>query len=318
MSDLFGATASLAFDLLVRTVPVVVLGVFAAEVLIALRITDTIARAARPVTSFAHLPGVCGTSFMMAFLSSHAADAMLMDHLHNGRIGRRELLIAALMNSFPGVVMHWRYLLPVYVPLLGTVGLAYFIILMAIGLAKTGIVMVAGHFLLPAPEGQDTALPLAVGGRGSGWEVLDAAWQSAKRTLRRILPIMIPTLIIVAFLIELGVFDAISSYLSDISTYFPVPVGGLSIIAAKFGSFVAAASVASALLVAGEITGREVIITLLVGNLLSSFVLALRWFGSFYIAIFGPRLGTEIMIYSTVLRDGITLVVIFLLAWVWL
>ncbi len=54
MTGLFAGTAGLALDLLVRTVPAVILGVLIAEVLTALRITDTVALFARPITPFAH------------------------------------------------------------------------------------------------------------------------------------------------------------------------------------------------------------------------------------------------------------------------
>jgi hypothetical protein len=309
--------ASLAADLLLRTVPVVILGIFIAEVLVALRVTDRIARAARPITTFAHLPSECGVSFMTAFLSSQAADAMLMDYYHNGRIGRREVMIAALMNSFPSIVMHWRYLLPVYLPLLGTVGLVYFVILMGIGLAKTGIVMAAGRVLL-TPKDAGATLPESIREEERTWRGIlsDALWSSSK-TLRRILIIMVPTLVLVAFLIGLGVFDALGTYLAGVTAYFPVPVEGISIVAAKFGSYVAAASVASALLAAGDISGKGVVIALLVGNLLSSITQSARWFGSFYVAIFGPRLGTEIMVTSTLLRNGLVLIAIFALARLW-
>jgi len=128
---------------------------------------------------------------------------------------------------------------------------------------------------------------------------------------------MIPTLVVVAFLIEAGVFDAVAAYLEGASRLFPIPPEGLAIIAAKFGSYVAAAGLASGLLAAGEMSGRDIVITLLVANLLTSITTYLRWLGSFYVAIFGPRRGTEIMVLSVALQDGLLLIAIFLLAWIW-
>ncbi len=315
-AEIISATLGLSSELLLRTVPIVVIGVLLAEVLIALRITDRIAKVAYPVTTFSHLPRECGASFLTAFISPQAADAMLVDYYHKGTIGKRELVVAALINSFPSVVMHWRYLIPVYVPLLGIFGMIYFVILMGIGFLKTGIVMVAGRMLLPGvpasgplekPPGRDLSLR----------EALSAAIGPAARTLRRILGVMIPTLVVVAFLIEAGVFDAVAAYLEGASRLFPIPPEGLAIIAAKFGSYVAAAGLASGLLAAGEMSGRDIVITLLVANLLTSITTYLRWLGSFYVAIFGPRRGTEIMVLSVVLQDGLLLIAIFLLAWIW-
>ncbi|MCK9306683.1 MAG: nucleoside recognition protein [Methanoculleus sp.] len=315
-AEIVSATLGLASELLLRTVPIVVIGVLIAEILIALRITNRIARVAYPVTTFSHLPRECGASFLLAFISPQAADAMLVDYHHKGMIGERELIVAALINSFPSVVMHWRYLIPVYLPLLGVFGMIYFAILMGIGFLKTGIVMVAGRMLLPAvpasgppqgPSGQ--TLPLR--------EAIQTSLRPTARTLRRILGIMVPTLVIVAFLIEVGVFDAVAAYLEGASRLFPIPPEGLAIIAAKFGSYVAAASLASGLLAAGDISGRDIVITLLVANLLTSLTTYLRWLGSFYAAIFGPKQGTRIMVISVVLQDGLLLIAIFLLAWLW-
>jgi len=315
-AEIISAALGLSFELLVRTVPIVVAGVLIAEVLIALKITDRIASVAYPVTTFSHLPRECGASFLLAFVSPQAADAMLVDYHHKGMIGRNELVVAALINSFPSVVMHWRYLIPVYVPLLGVFGLVYFGILMGIGFLKTGIVMAAGRVLLPPPPASGPS-EKSSGPTPPVREALRASLGPTAKTLRRILGIMIPTIVIVAFLIEAGVFDAVAAYLEGASRLFPIPPEGLAIVAAKFGSYVAAASLASGLLAAGDMTGREIVITLLVANLLTSVVTYLRWLGSFYAAIFGPRLGAEIMILSVVLQDGLLLVTIFLLAWFW-
>lgn len=310
------AALGLSAELLLRTVPIVVIGVLAAEILIALRITDRIARVAYPVTTFSHLPRECGASFLLAFISPPAADAMLVDYHQKGMIGRGELIVAALINSFPSVVMHWRYLVPVYVPLLGVFGVIYFGLLVGIGFLKTGIVMLAGRMFLPAVRAPRE--PERPPGRGlSLKEAVRASIRPTARALRRILGVMVPTLVVMAFLIEAGVFDAVAGYLEGASRLFPIPPGGLAIIAAKFGSYVAAASLASALLAAGEISGRDIVITLLVANLLTSIVTYLRWLGSFYVAIFGPKRGTEIMLIAVILQDGLLLVVIFLLARFW-
>ncbi len=305
--------------LLLQTVPVVILGVVAAEILMALQFTERISRAARPITSFAHLPPESGVSFMTAFFSSQAGDAMLVDYHRIGRISERELQLSALMNAFPAIVMHWRYLLPVYLPLMGIYGLIYFLILTAVGFGKTAIILVAGHLLLPSRGAVETESESGKGrARPESWkEVLREALAASAKTLRRILVVMIPTLVLVAFLIEAGVFEAIGSYLSGVSEYFPIPAEGISIVAAKLGSFVAAASVASALLAAGDISGRDAVLALLVGNLLTSVIYSFRWLGSFYIAIFGVRLGIQIMVISTLLQNGLVLTAIFLLAWLW-
>ncbi len=313
MYDSIVQTVTLAAGLLGEMIPMMVVGVFLAELLVALKVAGRIAALSRPLTSFACLREECGTSFLMAFVSPPAANAMLVDYHSRQIITRRELVIAAVMNSFPTVVMHWRYLLPVYIPLLGIPGLIYFGLLMLVGLAKTAIIMVTGRVVLkppsPAPirsvEEPDVTLR----------EALKAACAASWKTLARLLKVTVPTIVLVAFLINAGTFDRLAEMMQGAGGFFPVPPEGFAIIAAQFGSFVAGASVASTLLAAGDMTWQQIVLTLLVGNILTSVTRSVRWFGSSYAAIFGMRTGTEIMLISTALRNGIMAVLVVVLAY---
>lgn len=306
-------TVVLAADLLGETVPMMIIGVFLAEVLVALNIAGRIAAISRPLTSFACLKEECGTSFLMAFVSPPAANSMLVDYHTKEIITQKELIIAAAMNSFPTVVMHWRYLLPVYIPLLGIPGLIYFGLLMLVGLAKTAFVMVLGRVIL-TPTSCTQVIP-AEGPAVTLQEALRTACTSSKKILVRLLSITVPTIVIVAFLINAGVFDRLAGMMQGAGAIFPVPPEGFAIIAAQFGSFVAGASVASALLAAGDMTWQQIVLTLLVGNVLTSVTRSIRWLGSSYVAIFGMRTGTEIMLVSTVLRNGIMACLVAVLAY---
>ena len=77
---------------------------------------------------------------------------MLTSYEKQGIISRKERIILALMNSFPTVVMHWKYLLPIYIPLLGLTGLIYFLILVIVGFLKTSLIMLFGRHTFPPCE----------------------------------------------------------------------------------------------------------------------------------------------------------------------
>lgn len=307
-------TVVLAADLLGETVPMMIIGVFLAEVLVALNIAGRIAAISRPLTSFACLKEECGTSFLMAFVSPPAANSMLVDYHTQEIITQKELIIAATMNSFPTVVMHWRYLLPVYIPLLGIPGLIYFGLLMFVGLAKTVVIMVVGRTVLDPPPRIPVG-PAEEPAVTTFREALRTACTSSRKVLGRLLSVTVPTIIIVAFLLNAGVFDRLAGMMQGAGAVFPVPPEGFAIIAAQFGSFVASAGVASALLAAGDMTWQQVILTLLVGNVLTSVTRGIRWLGSSYVAIFGLRTGTEVMLISTVLRNGIMVILVVVLAY---
>ena len=326
--DVFTSAAELSLWFIAKTLPFMVIGVIFAELIVALGVVDKIAFIARPITNFAHLRDECGASFLTAFASATSANAMLAAFYKDKIIEKRELFIASMMTSFPAIVMHWRPMLPVLIPLLGVVGIIYFGILTLVGLIKTLLIMIAGRFLLEKKDrsqGQNCEYGSADEGEGkikpekrpSLKEAVKISLQTSTPVIKRIVAITIPTTFIVFILMELSVFDILASYLSGVSTYFPIPAEGLTIIAAQFGNFIAANTIASNLLTTGVLTGKEVVITLLVADVLATIMVTVRWLIPYYLGIFGPRIGTEIMVLATTIRTGIMIVVIFALALFW-
>ncbi|MDE4908275.1 nucleoside recognition protein [Methanogenium marinum] len=309
-------TALLALSLLSRTIPMMVAGVFVAELIMAFNATARISRISKPLTVWTSLHNECGISFMMAFVSPKAANTMLAKYHRDGIITRREMVIAALMNSFPNVMMHWRTLLPVYIPFLGLTGLFYFLILVFVGIIKTVIVMIVGRKILPTPDETKKNTPEEPP-RPKWKEGTETALMASVAPLRQILLISVPTIVIVAALINLGVFDTVADVMQGFGSWFPVPAAGFAIIAAQFGSFIAGASVASTLLAAGTLSPQEILITLLVGNILTSATRGIRWYGTSYAAIFGPRTGAIIQGLSTGLRVTIMIGVVAILSFLW-
>lgn len=307
--------AMLASNLLIKTLPFMIVGVLIAELIVALRITDRISAVARPITSFTHLKHECGAAFMMAFISGTSANAMLASYYNNNVIEKKELLIASMLNSFPAIVMHWRPLLPVLIPLLGTTGLIYFGMLMVVGLIKTSIIMVVGRLLLDDDDCGTTNKQLAE--RPPLKNAVKMSLQTSAPTVKRIVTMTVVTMFVVAILIKIGAFDALTSHIGGICTYFPIPAAGLSIIAAQFAHHIAACTVASGLMSTGELASRDVVIVLLLGTVLTSITQAMKWFMPSYVGIFGPKIGIQLIILSTALRDGITLLLVFALVLFW-
>lgn len=299
-----------AFKYLAIMIPSMVLGVILVNLVTNLHLLDRLSWVARPITRFGHLRDECGLSFITAFGSPTAANSMLVDLFQKGEMGKRELYVASLANSFPAIIMHWRSMLPVLVPLLGLTGLAYFGILVIVGFVKTGLILLTGRLILPkrendCPREKEKKRPAF---RLALWESI----RQSKRMIRRIVIITIPVTVATFVLIDLGVFDALTLYLSGIVKYLPIPSEGIAIIGAQFANSVAAYTVASNFLIKEILSGYEIIVILLVGSILTS-IASLRYLIPYYMGIFGPRLGTELMIISTTLRQVLILVTIFVL-----
>jgi hypothetical protein len=203
----------------------------------------------------------------------------------------------------------------VLIPLLGMTGLIYFGILMLIGFIKTLVIMLAGKFLLEKRDHKPVDRPTE--GRLPLKEAFKIGLQASKGTVKRILCMTIPIFFVVCVLITIGAFDLLAGHLGGICEYFPIPAAGLSIIAAQFANFIAAHSTAGTLLSTGVLTSKEVILTLLVGDVLSSVMMLMKYMIPYYVGIFGPRIGMQILVIATAIRTVVMLAVIFALALFW-
>jgi len=105
-------------EYLLKTGPSIIIGVVLAELLVSLGWFYKFDFLVRPITNYAHLRKECGVGFLTAFASTSSANASLKSMYDGGIIKEDELIIASVLNSFPAIVMHWRTLLPILVPLL--------------------------------------------------------------------------------------------------------------------------------------------------------------------------------------------------------
>ena len=315
MSETLLSALVLDGGLLGRTLTFMILGVIAAELLVTLGFVNKLSFLARPITRFSHLKHECGMSFLVAFGSPSAANAMLAQYREKELISKKEMFLASLINSFPAVLMHWRTMLPVLIPLLGTTGLVYFLILVLVGTIKTALLMVASRFLLPACPAPKLSLETKT--RPPLKEAFKQSLRSSRGIIRRMVIITVPAMLVISILIKAGIFDGLTSYLSGVSAYLPIPASGLSIIAAMFGHPIAAYTVASNLLVAGEIAARGIILSLLVGTMLSNTVYMFRSSMPRHMGIFGLKTGMQISLLSSAIRGGILIVFIVILAIFW-
>ena len=306
-------SASTSFGLLSKSLPPMVLGLILAELIVVYDAAERIAFLAKPITRFSHLSDAAGASFMMAFFSAASANSMLAGYYHDGIIEKRELFVASLVNSFPATTMHWRALLPVLIPLLGFTGLVYFGLLMLVGLLKTALVMAAGRLLLPGRPGAEAAeialedlrsrIASPRKNRPPLGEALKRSSLAARPKVVRVVKMTTGIMFLVSVLIQVGAFDLLSQQLRGIGGLLPLPAAGISIIAAQFAGYVAAYTVAGGLLAAGELSGKDVVVTLMIGNVITSVGWAVRWLIPSHAGIFGPRIGTELVICSTGLRN---------------
>lgn len=303
-----------AFEYLLRVIPPTVLGIFVMEWLVEMGLVGRLGFITAPFMRFAHLREEVGVSFLASFGSPTAGNSMVAQMYNNGVIGRRETIIASLINSFPSSIVILRNLLPVLVILLGTTGLIYLGVVVFVGLLRTVITLVAGRFLLEGGKACEVeCYTREIAGLRDG--LRNAARASAK-PLKRIVLTMTVVSVIVFLLIDAGFFDAVSAYLNSSFITDYIPADGLPVIAGWFASNIAAYTIAGNLLTTGMLTPKEIVVTLLVGRILSS-VVRMRSSLPFYVGIFKTDLGVPIMLISLVMQNSIMLAVTVLLVVMW-
>ncbi|BBO91304.1 hypothetical protein [Desulfosarcina ovata] len=317
MGSVWVSTLISSAKFLAAMIPVFAVGVIVAEFLVALGWIHRIAWITRPLTAFGHLKQECGASFITAFLSPAAGNGMLVRYHEAGRIGSRELLIAAIVNTFPGIVMHWRTMLPMAIPLIGGWGLVYYGFLVLVGFIKTMLALLMGRFLLEPGDPAVSEIQSEKGdARALSWQLVADSAAKSRKIVIRMIRTSVPVTVVMFLLIHAGALDRLNRWLALMTTWMPLSPDALSIVATRLGSNMGAFTVAGNLLYAGRITGRDVVLALLIGNLMASGI-NLRYLVPYYFGIFGSGVGVRVLTISTGLRVVIMLGLIVILFKTW-
>jgi hypothetical protein len=280
------------------------LGIVLANFIEALNWTPRLARLTRPLARLGRLSAVSGASFSMAFFSGVTANTMLAEAFAQGRLGRKELVLANLFSSLPRFFLHLPTVFFLTVPLIKGAAFQYVGLTFGAALLQTGLVVVAGRLLLPPlAAGQEAVEPLP--DKKVGWrEALQKGIARFRKRIVRIFSFMVPVYILFYFLNRYGAFAAIEQFLAARVWFLAwLDPQSLGIVMAHVGAeFSAGLAAAGALLADNSLGQREVVLALLVGNILSTPIRAARHQFPYYVGIFPPGLALELVGISQVLR----------------
>ncbi|MFP7755330.1 hypothetical protein ACLG6S_11890 [Thermodesulfobacteriota bacterium B35] len=288
---------------LLRLLLFISIGLLVANFIEALNWTRKMAVVARPLTRFARLSDLTGAAFSMAFFSGVSANTMLSEGYSKGRISKKELILANLFNSLPTYFLHLPTTFFITAPLIKGAAFVYIGLTLGAALLRTLFITLVSHFLLSGtahgPAGEMTM------DRGND---LQGAWQRTwkrfRRRIRRIIRFTVPIYVLFFFLSRAGVFDLLEDFLSAhlgfLSWLTPQAVSIIALqVAAEFTAGLAAAG---ALLANGTMHAREIVLTLLIGNILSSPIRSIRHQFPYYAGIFRPRLAMQLILFSQCFR----------------
>ncbi len=280
------------------------LGLAIANFIEALNWTHRIARVSRPLIRLGHLSSDTGASFSMAFFSGVAANTMLAEAFDQGRIDKKELVCANLFNSLPTYFLHLPTMFFITVPLIKGAALIYVSITFVAAVLRTLIIIVVGRFLLEKKKYE--TVEFAERKRLGFQDALVKAWKRFRKRLKKIVFFTVPIYTVIFILNKSGGFGWLEGFMAEhlsiLSWLHPQSLG--IIVLHLAAEFTAGLAVAGALLDAGTMSYREIVLALLVGNILSSPVRAVRHQFPYYAGIFSPRIALELIVYNQSFRVG--------------
>jgi hypothetical protein len=282
------------------------LGVFIGNFIEALNWTRFIARLAYPLIKFAHLREISGASFSVAFFSGVTANTMLAEAYEQGRLSKKELILSNLFNALPTYFLHLPTTFFIVAPLIKKAAIPYFLLTISSAFLRTFFIVFLARLLLPVPEksGRSYTLPDEAGFNLK--EIALKTWKRFGKRMRKILSFTVPIYVLVFFLHRLGAFQYLEKIVADYITILSwLPPQALSIVALQLAAeFTAGLAAAGALLDSGSLMIKEVILALIVGNILSSPMRAIRHQLPYYAGIYKPALALRLIFYNQSLRIG--------------
>lgn len=292
------------FQPMLRLLTGLATGLLVANLLEALNWTRHLAGLAAPLARLAHLRDVAGAAFSMAFVSPAAANALLAESRDKGEISDRELMLANLFNSLPAYLVHTPTILLLTWPVLGTPALLYVGLTLLAAVGRTLLTVGAARLLLPPPP-EGCVACLLEGRKSATWrEALHKAWKRFKRRLPKLIYFTVPVYVIMYLLQQHGFFQVAERWMTNhaqwLSFLKPQAMGIIVLhLAAELG---AALSAAGSVLNTGGLDAREVVLALLVGNILSTPMRAVRHQFPSYAGFFRPVMALKLVAANQGLR----------------
>jgi hypothetical protein len=292
---------------LFRLLGYVSISLFIANLIESLNWTSKIAALARPLLRIGNLSDIPSASFTMALFSGISANTLLAEAYEQNNISKKELVLANLFNSMPAYFLHLPTISFITAPMIKGATIIYVGITFGAAILRTFTILLISRFILPNPERKNAIQVEGPKEDARGWRaILQKSRTRFKKRIRSIIYFTIPIYIVVFWLHKAGIFTSMeklmATYFSSLPWLTPQSMGVITLqIAAEFTAGLAAAG---ALLQAGNMTYREIILALLVGNILSSPIRAVRHQFPYYAGIFKPTMAAELIFYNQLFRIG--------------
>lgn len=294
-----------ALQLWIIALPFTIVGISLASIAIEYRIFNRLSPILKPILQRAHFSSGSGIAFITAFGSPIAAAAMLAELYTEKKIDQKEVLLATVATWFPQTIYESIAHMSPIIPLLGIVGIAYIFLFVSNGLIVAILMFIIGGIFLTEKNYEFVNNNEKIVFKTA----IKKSTKSSISLLRRVMIIGLPISIVAIIIIDMGIFDTLTIYLS----WLHLPPEALAIIPLQIANSMAAYVTLADLMRTGTLDFKSALLTLLVANFFSS----LRYlFGHrlpYYFGIFGSMIGMKITWVIATLRLGLNCLTIFVL-----
>ncbi|RXA16942.1 nucleoside recognition protein [Methanosarcina sp. MSH10X1] len=298
-------------DFALPVLAMIFVGLVGTGILVELGLMQKFSRLVSPIFAYTNLPDTCASAFLVSIGSTVAANSMLSQAKKENCLEDREVLLCSMMNATPAYFRElFTYQIPVVLPALGfVVGGFYSLVFIVTAVVKILVIAVASKLFLKgnscrAPEPQarkKVSLRTAV----------YRAFRKEFRAFLRIAGVYLFATTIVFILQEQGVFEVFS--VLPLAELFKIPAVSIVPLTSYVASPILGISLLGPMIHSGEITNIQAMIVLMLGSMFMLPIFALRSQIPSKVAIFGTRLGVQIVVYSTVISLLVRLAILLLL-----
>jgi hypothetical protein len=212
-------------------------------------------------------------------------------------------VLANLFNSLPTYFLHLPTMIVITLPLIKGAAFIYVGITFLAALLRTLTIVGVGRLLLPPPK-QQVVLSIAPEKEQDWQQRRQTIWRRFKKRMKKIALFTVPIYIVIFVMNRLAFFDYLEEYVASMLDFLPwLSPQAIGIITLHMAAeLTAGLAAAGALLQDNILSYREVVFALLIGNILSSPLRAVRHQFPYYAGIFQPKLAVELIIYNQLFR----------------
>jgi hypothetical protein len=304
----------LFFKVLDFALPVLIMifvGLVGTSVLMELGLMQKFSKLVSPIFAYTNLPETCASSFVVSIGSADAANSMLLQAKKESCLNDREILLCSMMNSTPAYFRElFTYQIPIVLPALGlVVGGFYSLVFVVTAVFKLLVIAIASKIFL---KGNSCKVPET---RSKSKVSLKSAFEHAfKKEFRlflRIAGVYLIATTIIFILQEYGAFKVFS--VLPLAEIFKIPPETIVPLTSYVASPILGISLMGPMIHSGEITEVQAMIVLMLGSMFMLPIFAIRSQLPRKVAIFGTRLGVQIVAYSTAISILVRLVTLLIL-----